>query len=152
MGEKDQDNPLAWDRITPANYKPYVMNNYDYAVEKSKKRLEENPIVSLIDEQALWVKSQQNDFSYFLDYDSFKTEMETKKKFAERFDKLSEFESPFEFKWLPEAGQKNPPNETTIEKRNRGLESLKKDFYITEAVRILEDLSSIEPKRTIAKK
>jgi len=106
----------------------------------------------LIDEQALWVKSQQNDFSYFLDYDSFKTEMETKKKFAERFDKLSEFESPFEFKWLPEAGQKNPPNETTIEKRNRGLESLKKDFYITEAVRILEDLSSIEPKRTIAKK
>ena len=152
MGEKDQDNPLAWDRITPANYKPSVMNNYDYAVEKSKKRLEENPIVSLIDEQALWVKSQQNDFSYFLDYDSFKTEMETKKKFAERFDKLSEFESPFEFKWLPEAGQKNPPNETTIEKRNRGLESLKKDFYITEAVRILEDLSSIEPKRTIAKK
>ena len=152
MGEKDQDNPLAWDRITPANYKPSVMNNYDYAVEKSKKRLEENPIVSLIDEQALWVKSQQNDFSYFLDYDSFKTEMETKKKFAERFDKLSEFESPFEFKWLPEAGQKIPPNETTIEKRNRGLESLKKDFYITEAVRILEDLSSIEPKRTIAKK
>ena len=152
MGEKDQDNPLAWDRITPANYKPSVMNNYDYAVEKSKKRLEENPIVSLIDEQALWVKSQQNDFSYFLDYDSFKTEMETKKKFAERFDKLSEFESPFEFKWLPEAGQKIPPNDTTIEKRNRGLESLKKDFYITEAVRILEDLSSIEPKRTIAKK
>ncbi|MEC8598910.1 MAG: carboxy terminal-processing peptidase [Bacteroidota bacterium] len=152
MGEKDQDNPLAWDRITPANYKPSVMNNYDYAVEKSKKRLEENPIVSLIDEQALWVKSQQNDFSYFLDYDSFKTEMETKKKFAERFDKLSEFESPFEFKWLPEAGQKIPPNDTTIEKRKRGVESLKKDFYITEAVRILEDLSSIEPKRTIAKK
>ena len=152
MGEKDQDNPLAWDRITPANYKPSVMNNYDYAVEKSKKRLEENPIVSLIDEQALWVKSQQNDFSYFLDYDSFKTEMETKKKYAERFDKLSEFEAPFEFQWLPEAGQKNPPNDTTIEKRNRGLESLKKDFYITEAVRILEDLSSIEPKRTIAKK
>ena len=152
MGEKDQDNPLAWDRITPANFKPSVMNNYDYVVEKSKKRLEENPIVSLIDEQALWVKSQQNDFSYFLDYDSFKTEMETKKKFAKRFDKLSEFESPFEFKWLPEAGQKIPPNDTTIEKRNRGLESLKKDFYITEAVRILEDLSSIEPKRTIAKK
>ena len=152
MGEKDQDNPLAWDRITPANYKPSEMNNYDYAVEKSKKRLQENPIVSLIDEQALWVKSQQNDFSYFLDYDSFKTEMETKKKYAERFDKLSDFEAPFEFQWLPEAGQKSPPNNTTIEKRNRGLESLKKDFYITEAVRILEDLSSIEPKRTIAKK
>ena len=79
MGEKDQDNPLSWDRITPANYKPSVMNNYDYAVKQSKKRLKENPIVSLIDEQALWVKKQQSDFSYYLDYDSFKTEMESKK-------------------------------------------------------------------------
>ena len=152
MGEKDQDNPLSWDRITPANYKPSVMNNYDYAVEQSKKRLKENPIVSLIDEQALWVKRQQSDFSYFLDYDSFKTEMESKKKYAKRFDKLSEFMAPFEFQWLPEAGQKTPPNDTTIEKRNRGVESLKKDFYITEAVRILKDLSSLDSNRSIAKK
>ena len=152
MGEKDQDNPLSWDRITPANYKPSVMNNYDYAVEQSKKRLKENPMVSLIDEQALWVKRQQSDFSYFLDYDSFKTEMESKKKYAKRFDKLSEFIAPFEFQWLPEAGQKTPPSGTTIEKRDRGVESLKKDFYITEAVRILKDLSSLDSNRSIAKK
>jgi len=128
------------------------MNNYDYAVEQSKKRLKENPMVSLIDEQALWVKRQQSDFSYFLDYDSFKTEMESKKKYAKRFDKLSEFIAPFEFQWLPEAGQKTPPSRTTIEKRNRGIESLKKDFYITEAVRILKDLSSLDANRSIAKK
>ena len=47
--------------------------------------------------------------------------MESKKKYAKRFDKLSEFMAPFEFQWLPEAGQKTPPNDTAIEKRNRGL-------------------------------
>ena len=36
MGEKDQENPLAWDRITPANFKPLIMNNYEYAIERSK--------------------------------------------------------------------------------------------------------------------
>ena len=39
MGEKDQENPLAWDRITPANFKPLIMTNYEYAIERSKKRL-----------------------------------------------------------------------------------------------------------------
>ena len=52
----------------------------------------------------------------------------------------------------PEAGQKTPPSGTTIEKRDRGVESLKKDFYITEAVRILKDLSSLDSNRSIAKK
>ena len=152
MGEKDQDNPLAWDRITPANYKPYSsMTNYDYSLERSKKRLEQNPMVSLIDEQALWVEKQQNDFSYFLDYESFKTERETKKEYAKRFKKLSEYQAAYEFQWLPEAGALEAPNEDTIEKRKRGAESLKKDIYISEAVEILKDLAtSIKVERTIA--
>ena len=151
MGEKDQDNPLAWDRITPAIYKPSIIKNYDYALEQSKKRLKENSIVTLIDEQALWVKKQQNDFSYFLDYDSFKHEREIKKEYAKRFKKLSEYEAPFEFKWLPEAGVKENPNDDTILKRKRGIEALKKDVYISEAVNILKDLSSsIKVNRSIA--
>ena len=52
-----------------------------------------NPMVSLIDEQALWVEKQQNDFSYFLDYESFKAERDTKKEYSKRFKKLSEYEA-----------------------------------------------------------
>lgn len=151
MGEKDQDNPLAWDRITPANYKPATIPNYDYALAQSKKRLQENPIVELIDEQALWVKKQQNDYSYFLDYESFKSERDTKKEYAKRFKKLSEYEAPYEFQWLPEAGAKEVPNTDTVKKRERALESLKKDIYLSEAVEILKDLStSIQVDRSIA--
>ena len=64
--------------------------------------------------------------------------MESKKKYAKRFDKLSEFIAPFEFQWLPEAGQKTPTSGTTIEKRDRGVESLKKDFILLEAVKFLK--------------
>ena len=152
MGEKDQDNPLEWDSISPTFYKPSSsLPNFDYAVNRSKKRLQENPIVQLIHEQALWVKQQQNDFSYSLDYDSFKSERDNKKEYAKRFDKLSEFKSSYRFQWLPEAGAKNPPNEETIKKRERAQEYLQKDIYISEAVQILKDLSSpIKSKQPIA--
>ena len=151
MGEKDQENPLAWDRITPANFKPLIMNNYEYAIERSKKRLEENPIVSLIDEQALWVQKQQSDFSYYLDYDSFTNEKEEKKQYAKRFKKLSEYKAPYEFQWLPEAGRKENLSTDKIEKRERAIEVLKGDIYISEAVNILIDLSSsIKKDRPVA--
>jgi carboxyl-terminal processing protease len=108
-------------------------------------------MINLIDEQALWVEKQQNDFSYFLDYESFKAERDTKKEYSKRFKKLSEYEAPYEFEWLPEAGATELPNEDSIEKRKRGIESLKKDIYISEAVEILKDLStSIKVERFIA--
>lgn len=154
MGEKDQDNPLAWDRITPAPFKPYnTLENYEYTLARSKERLKENPILQLIDEQALWVKNQQSDFSYFLDYESYKSERESKREFAKRFKKLSDFNAPFEFEWLPEAGSKETPNKDVIEKRDRAIKSLKKDVYISEAVEILKDLSSsMQVDRAIAQK
>jgi|TARA_B110000503_G_scaffold19010_1_gene28238 carboxyl-terminal processing protease len=152
MGEKDQDNPLAWDRITPANYVPYVgMNNYEYSLVRSKQRLEENPFLKLIDEQALWVKKQKEDYTYFLDYESYKSERETNKMYSERFKKLGEYESTYDFQWLPEAGFEGEPNADLIKKRERWQKSLKKDIYISEAVEILKDLSTqIKADKTVA--
>jgi len=142
MGEKDQDNPLAWDRISPTYFESSSIPNFKYAVERSKKRLEGNPMVKLIKEQALWVKKQQNDFSYFLDYESYKTERDNKKEYAKRFEKLAEFESSYKFQRLPEAGTLGLPNQETIKKRERSQENLRKDIYISEAVEILKDLTS----------
>jgi len=143
MGEKDQDNPLSWDRITPASYKPLPQfNNYEYSVARSKQRLEENPFVALIEDQASWIKEQQEDSHYYLDYASYEKEKEADKNYSDRFKKISEFESNLEFLWLPEAASTQAPNEDLIEKRERWQKSLKKDLYITEAVEILKDLSN----------
>ena len=142
MGEKDQDNPLSWDRITPAAYRPWgQMLNYDYAIANSRERLAQNGYLKLIDEQAQWIKSQQNDLEYPLNYDKYKAERDHDQAYVKRFDKLDEFESEYEFQWLPEAGQQIP-TEDIVEKRERWLEQLKKDIYISEAVKVLEDLGT----------
>ena len=143
MGEKDQDNPLSWDRITPAFYKPLPkLANYDYSVERSKRRIEDNPFVALIKDQAAWIKKQQDDSRFYLDYESFKFKRESNKKYADKFKKILDFESDLEFDWLYEANSSKVPNDDLIKKRERWGKSLKKDLYITEAVEILKDLSN----------
>ena len=142
MGEKDQDNPLPWDRITPANYEPWKFQlNYDEAIANSQNRLKNNPLVDLIDEQAQWVKKQQNKSEYSLTFDDFKTERSKNKSLSEKFEKINSFESEYQFQWLPDASHKGTITEDFKEKRERWQKSLKKDLYIYEAVHILSDLS-----------
>ena len=143
MGEKDQDNPLAWDSITPASYKPFEgMNNYKYSLSRSKQRMKENPFITLIDEQALWIKKQQENYTYSLDFTSYKATRQSNKIYSERFKKLGDYESSLEFQWLPEAGLEAEVNDDLIIKRKRWQKSLKKDLYISEAIEILKDLST----------
>ena len=143
MGEKDQDNPLAWDSITPASYKPFEgMNNYEYSLSRSKQRMKENPFITLIDEQALWIKKQQENYTYSLDFTSYKATRQSNKTYSERFKKLGDYESSLEFQWLPEAGLQAEVNDDLIIKRKRWQKSLKKDLYISEAIEILKDLST----------
>ena len=143
MGEKDQDNPLAWDSITPAFYKPFEgMNNYEYSLSRSKQRMKDNPFITLIDEQALWIKKQQENYTYSLDFTSYRATRQFNKTYSERFKKLGDYESSLEFQWLPEAGLQAEVNDDLIIKRKRWQKSLKKDIYISEAIEILKDLST----------
>ncbi len=149
MGEKDQDNPLAWDRISPAAYTPWTKDfNFQYAIENSKSRLSKNSMIALIEEQAMRIKEQQNDYSYSLNYQTFKQEQDADRVASEKFEVLSKYSSAYDFTWLPEAdfslqGTTTFPNKDYAEKRKRWAEELKKDLYISEAVNILEDMSTI---------
>ncbi|MGA1770996.1 MAG: carboxy terminal-processing peptidase [Flavobacteriaceae bacterium] len=148
MGEKDQDNPLAWDRISPASYTPWTKDfNFQYAIENSKARLANNTMISLIEEQAKRIKAQQNDYTYSLNYQEFKNEQDADRAASKKFEVLNKFSSPYDFTWLPEAdlslkGSAVFPNKDYAEKRKRWAEDLKKDLYISEAVNILEDMST----------
>ncbi len=145
IGEKDQENPLEWDRITPANYSLWTSGEpYAYAIERSKQRLADNPFVQLIDEQAKWVKSRQEDDAFSLNYQSYLAQEEREKKKTKKFKKLNEFQSAISFKTLPRDLQLIQKDEVLKEKRVRWEESLAKDIYVDEAVNVLNDLVKIK--------
>jgi len=142
LGEKDQENPLSWDYIEPTNFDFWHDEiNYKYMLERSQNRMKTSQYISLIDEQAKWVKQQQDEYDYTLNYDNLYKEKEVDKKKINKFKKLNEFESGLLFEWLPEPGKKTFNKEITL-RRNRWTKSLKGDFYIDEATNILEDLNS----------
>ena len=140
MGEKDQENPLSWDSIEPAPYKkPGNLVNYDFALSQSSKRLKDNPYTQLLEQQARRIEAQQDNYVYTLNYDDYLTERELNKKISEKFSVLKDYKSDMTFEWIQEPGV--PNDEVVKEKKNRWIETLQKDFYISEAVNILEDLN-----------
>ena len=146
IGEKDQSNPLSWDKISPANYSinKYKSRN-NYVIEKSKARLAENPMVNLILEQGEWIKLKQNDYDFRLDYNGYINKRDNDKKYSKRFDILNDFESELSFTWLWEnLGEKK--SDDVLIRRERWLKGLKKDIFLDEAVNVLNDLKQTNTK------
>ena len=151
-GEKDQDNPLEWDKISPTNYTLWSSGDqYNYAIERSQKRLNDNPFVQLIDEQAKWVKSRQDNYDFPLNFETYLSKNEALDQQAEKFEKLKEFKNILSFKALQKDLPMIQKDAISKEKRVRWEESLGKDIYVDEAINVLSDLTKFKGnKRSIA--
>ncbi len=86
LGERDQNNPLGWDKISPAKYQTwdgYI--DYDQTIANSKRRMAANPQIKLIDENAKWLKEQQDETVISLNYGKYKKEAEDDKEKSQFF-------------------------------------------------------------------
>lgn len=141
LGEKDQSNPLKWDKITPAEYEAwdgYI--DYEKTIENSKKRMANNPQIKLIEENAKWIKSEQDETEIPLNYTAYKEEKEKDKKQSEYYKSLSEYDSKLTFGSLKYEQELFTKDSVLREKRDRWHKDLAKDIYVEEAVNVLEDL------------
>ena len=148
IGERDLENPLSWDQINSASYSPLNKQlYYNKALENSKNRISKNEFFNIIDEQAKWVKEQQEDNIISLNYDTYKMDMDNNKKKSEKFNRIDDFKSNFRFEWLKDnlPGEKVP--DEIVERRNQWIDNLQKDLYVDEAINILSDLSSFNLNR-----
>lgn len=153
MGERDVDNAMPWDKIDAADYKVWTkQQNFDYAVANSKKRLESNPQMKLIDENARWREERNKEDVYSLQIDKFKLEQKHLEDTSKKYKAISDYTNALQFKSLPyeEAQMKN--DVTLKEKRERWHESLSKDIYVEEAIHVLDDLQSGTAKKSLTAK
>ena len=144
VGEKDQENPLKWDKITPAAYETFINEDrFLDIIEKSNKRLETNPYVKLIDEQARLIKLRQDNSEFTLKYDDLLKQKEIENNESEKFKKLNEFTNSLSF-YPTEIDLEEISNDSILlKKRERWEQSLSKDIYVEEAVNILNDLNKV---------
>lgn len=141
IGEKDQENPLPWDKIDAVDYDLWSNYfDYDTTISKSKARMAANEQLKLIDANAKWVKKIRDREIYSLNYEDYKNEMELNEEEAKRFEKLSEYKTNLTFNSLPYELNLMEKDSVLKEKRQRWHESLAKDVYVEEALNVLNDL------------
>jgi carboxyl-terminal processing protease len=141
LGERDQSNPLKWDKITPADYElweGYI--DYEQTVTNSNRRMASNPQIKLIEENAMWIKSEQEENLISLNYKVYKSENEKDKAKSDYFKKLSEYDSRLTFESLKYEEELFTKDADLREKRNDWHKTLAKDVYVEEAVNVLQDL------------
>ena len=62
VGERDEDNPMRWDRISPLVYTRWNgYLNYNDVIKQSQDRVNNHPIFNLVDQDAKWIEQRQND-------------------------------------------------------------------------------------------
>ena len=141
IGEKDQDNPLAWDEIAPAKYT--IWNNvfdYETTIQNSKNRMNSSVEIKLIDDNARWVKDMRDQSEYQLNFSAYSTAIEQKEEEAKRFDELSEYQTDLNFESLPYELPLMAQDSVLKINRTRWRENLSKDIYVEEAINVLSDL------------
>ena len=141
VGERDEDNPMLWDQITPLIYtKWHGYLNYNEVIKKSQNRVNNHPIFKLVDQDAKWVEQRQNDKSITLNYQQYVSELEADRTYADQFDALKEYNNKLKFTVAPAEQERITADSIFREKRERWFSDLTADFYVEEAVNILEEL------------
>ncbi len=157
IGERDTENAMPWDKIDPAQYKVWDKSqNFDYAVNNSKKRMAQNPQFQLIDENAKWLSKRKDESTYSLNINEFKKEQSTLETEANKFKAINEYKDNLVFSSLPYEDALIQKDSVLKEKRDRWHESLSKDVYVEEALNVLNDLqkqsSDVKPMVNLKKK
>jgi carboxyl-terminal processing protease len=149
MGERDIDNAMPFDKIDPADFKFWEkQNNFDAAIDNSKKRIAENPKFKLIDENAKWIDERNKESVFSLNIDQFKKEQAAIEQTAKKYKSIADYQNSLKFSSLQNEVEAMKTDSNLKEKRDVWHESLSKDIYVEEAINVLDDL---QPKSEVKK-
>ncbi len=152
LGEKNQDNPLAYDKIDATNYNVWENNTgFQKAIDNSNARISKNEQLKLIDENAKWIKRIRDKEEYSLKYDTYKAALKLNEDESKQFEKLSDYKTNLTFKSLPYENELMVGDSILTQKRDRWHKALSKDVYIEEALSLLNDMKVPQDIKKVVK-
>ena len=143
-GERDEKNPIKWDKIGPATYTKWQSydEKFKYVTDQMNRKLNQNNIINDIYERANWIKSQQNINNIPLNLVEYKKYQKDQKLKASQFDKISKYENQLSFELLKTEKTFIQENKELLEERIKWHKNLSKDIFIDQAVNTLDLLDS----------
>ena len=151
FGERDLEGALIWDKVKQADYIPVKSyENFSEVIDNSKRRIASDSKFKLINEYAKWLKKNQENTSFSLNYKTFTKENLQQEQDAEKFKTVFNYKSDLSFT-SPKYELSILKKDTVLaEKRLSWHKNLSKDLYIDEAVNVLSELK-LMPSNKFAK-
>jgi carboxyl-terminal processing protease len=142
IGEKELDNVMQWDEISPVNYTKWQLpvSNLAQLNELSKARVHESSTFNLITENAKRLKNQSDISEYSLnlkEYRAFQTKLKEESK---KFDNLLKDDTHLTARSLAADMEVDPNDTMKVSLAKSWHKELKKDVYIEEAIKIIQDM------------
>ncbi len=139
-GERDEKNPIKWDKIGPATYTKWnkYSDKFNYVKDQINKKLDQNELINNIYDRAQWIRNQQNLKNVPLNIVEYKKYQKNQKQKASQFDNISKYQNELSFNLLKAEKPFINANRELFEARAKWHESLSKDIFIDQAVNALD--------------
>ena len=138
-GERDEKNPIKWDKIGPATYTKWnkYSDKFNYVKDQINKKLDQNKLINNIYDRAEWIRNQQNQKNVPLNIIEYKKYLKNQKQKASQFDNISKYQNELSFNLLKAEKPFINANRELFDARAKWHESLSKDIFIDQAVNAL---------------
>ena len=146
-GEKDEKNPLQWDKIDAAYYTKWNgFKNINFITSNAQSRINSNDYHKLISKRAEWIKEQRDNKIIPLNFSSYKDYTDNNSKKNKLFESISDYSNNLNFKLLKTEKEFIMSNKELLSNRNRWHKNLKRDIFISEGINVLEQIFSNKTK------
>lgn len=140
VGERDEDYPLKWTEIDPANYsEANKLPNLRRIKKRSARRVANNETFKLIEENALWLKEQQESSIRSLNLATYTAEKEKAEAMSKKFKAISKEIQDLNIRSLAVNETALAADEGKKESVENWHKKLKKDVYLEEAIFVIQD-------------
>ncbi|MFK7798259.1 MAG: carboxy terminal-processing peptidase [Aureispira sp.] len=139
IGEKDEDFPMAWSEIDPVYYKKKEIKKLDKIKKKSAKRVASSEVFTMLDKQAKWFKTLQEDTDVPLNLEAYRQEQKEYNALSKQFDDVNKEIPNMTIKKLAADVAALEVDTVRAESINKWHKVLKKDAYLNEVVQIIGD-------------
>jgi len=146
IGEKDSPDPLPWDEIAKATYKPFeYASNLVIVDSAAQRRVRENASFATIRTDALWL-STQSDLAANLNLSKYQANQKTLKETVKQLGSLVSMQKDsLNISFMKADNEKISGYDKDKGDRYRNwLKSLQKDIYLDEAITTVGDIISQE--------
>lgn len=140
-GEREEDFPLEWDKIEASEYSKWPDGPNTSSLRKnSEKRTSTNEAFAYMHELGVRYKKQSEQSLVSMNLEIYRKEQKKDNDDSEKLDKLAEKLNPLRLESSKEDLLTMPSDSTRKALHEDWLKSINKDFYIREALQVLNDM------------